>query len=200
MILKAIHEHSSVGLDDDSVVTCRSGRELADRLRQAESRLGQPCFAEQFIEGREFNLSLLAGPDGPQVLPPAEIDFRAFPADKPRIVGYRAKWQADAFEFVHTPRTFNFPAADEPLLARLSELASQCWSSFGLRGYNRVDFRVDRDGQPFILEINTNPCLSPDAGFAAALERAGVGFPQAVQRLLEDALRAGSAATAVPSK
>jgi D-alanine-D-alanine ligase len=192
MIIKAIYEHSSVGLDDDSIVTCRNGRELAERVRQAESRLGQPCFAEQFIAGREFNLSLLAGPAGPQVLPPAEIDFGAFPADKPRIVGYRAKWFVDAFEFAHTPRTFDFPAADEPLLARLADLASRCWSSFGLRGYNRVDFRVDRDGQPFILEINTNPCLSPDAGFAAALARAGLDLPQAVERLLHDALQVGT--------
>jgi D-alanine-D-alanine ligase len=56
---------------------------------------------------------------------------------------------------------------------------------FGLRGYARVDFRVDEDGRPWILEINANPCLSPDAGFAAALERAGIGFDQAIQRILE---------------
>jgi D-alanine-D-alanine ligase len=74
------------------------------------------------------------------------------------------------------------------LLCQLAYLARECWHGFGLRGYARVDFRVDQEGNPWILEINANPCLSPDAGFAAALERAGISFPQAVERLLDDAL------------
>ncbi|MCY2992642.1 MAG: D-alanine--D-alanine ligase [Planctomycetota bacterium] len=188
MIIKAIYEHASVGMDDTAIVTCRDGRELAARIREVEARLGKPCFAEQFVDGREFNLSLLAGPHGPQALPPAEIDFGAFPPDKPRIVGYSAKWQTDSFEFVNTPRCFDFPEADAGLLTRLSDLACRCWAVFGLRDYNRVDFRVDRDGQPLILEINTNPCLSPDAGFTAALERAGIGYAEAMQRIIDDAL------------
>ncbi|MFH2099767.1 MAG: D-alanine--D-alanine ligase, partial [Pseudomonadota bacterium] len=50
----------------------------------------------------------------------------------------------------------------------------------------RVDFRVDPDGNPFILEVNANPCLSPDAGFAAAVDRAGMPFDRAVERILAD--------------
>jgi D-alanine-D-alanine ligase len=123
----------------------------------------------------------------PQVLPPAEIDFSAFPPDKPRIVGYRAKWQADSFEYQNTPRRFDFPSADGPLLEQLRSLSLRCWALFGLRGYTRVDFRVDRDGRPWILEINTNPCLSPDAGFAAALQQAGIPFETAIQRILDAA-------------
>lgn len=197
MIIKAIYEHASVGLDDTAIVACQDGRELAERIRAAEGRLGKPCFAEQFVDGREFNLSLLAGPDGPQVLPPAEIDFSAFPPDKPRIVGYNAKWQVDSFEFANTPRRFDFPEADAELLSRVYELACRCWAVFELRGYNRVDFRVDRHGRPLILEINTNPCLSPDAGFAAALERAGIGYAEAMQRIVADAL---NVVTPVPSR
>ena len=117
-------------------------------------------------------------------LPPAEIDFAAFPDDKPHIVGYRAKWDADSFEYHHTPRRFDFPANDRPLLDRLSQLAIQCWREFGLRGYARVDFRVDEAGRPWILEINANPCLSPDAGFAAAVEQAGIGYDQAIERIV----------------
>jgi|GEM_PF-3737873 len=55
--------------------------------------------------------------------------------------------------------------------------ALACWKVFGLRGYGRIDFRIDHDGRPWILEVNANPCLSPDAGFAAALNRAGVRIP-----------------------
>ena len=59
---------------------------------------------------------------------------------------------------------------------------------FDLHGYARVDFRVDGEGRPWILEVNANPCLSPDAGFAAALARADIPFHDAVARILDDAL------------
>jgi D-alanine-D-alanine ligase len=185
-ILKGIWEQGSRGLDDEAVLRDVEPAEVRRQLAERAARSGRPSFAEQFVEGREFNLSVLAGRAGPDVLPPAEIDFSAFPPGKPRIVGHRAKWQADSFEFHHTPRCFAFPPSDAPLLGRLRSLAEQCWTLFGLRGWVRVDFRVDAAGQPLILEINANPCLSPDAGFAAALEQASIPFDQAIQRILED--------------
>jgi D-alanine-D-alanine ligase len=160
---------------------------LRDRLNDWAQRLGRPCFAEDYIDGREFNLSMLAGPSGPEVLPPAEIDFSAFPAGKPRIVGYQAKWEVDSFEYQHTPRRFDMPPSDERLLERLSDLARRTWALFGLAGYARVDFRVDAAGEPWILEINTNPCLSPDAGFPAAVAEAGLSYDAAVERIVADA-------------
>jgi D-alanine-D-alanine ligase len=123
------------------------------------------------------------------VLPPAEIDFSAFAPGKPRIVGYRAKWAEDSDEYRQTPRRFDFPASDRTLLDRLSDLARACWNEFDLRGYARVDFRVDREGRPWILEINANPCLSPDAGFAAALQQAGIEYSAAIARIVGDAVR-----------
>ena len=80
--------------------------------------LGGACLAEAFIDGREFNLSLLAGENGPEVLPPAEIRFDAYPPGKVRVVGYRSKWEEGSFEFTNTPRSFEFPATDAPLLAQ----------------------------------------------------------------------------------
>lgn len=186
-IIKAVWEHASFGLDDEAVVPAGDARPVRQHLREQTARWGRPCFAEHYVEGREFNLSLLAGAAGPEVLPPAEIDFSAFPAGKPRLVGYRAKWVADSFEYVYTPRCFDFPDGDRPLLDRLVVLARGCWHLFDLRGYARVDFRVDAGGAPWVLEINANPCLSPDAGFAAALERGAVPFPRAAQRILDDA-------------
>jgi D-alanine-D-alanine ligase-like ATP-grasp enzyme/GNAT superfamily N-acetyltransferase len=187
-ILKPLGEHSSVGMDDTSVWSGTSAAELFQEIGR-RSPPGKPHFAEEFIDGREFNLSLLAGPSGPQVLPPAEIDFSAFPAGKPKIVNYAAKWDEKTFEFQNTPRRFDFLPSDQPLLAELSRLSIRCWEVFGLKGYVRVDFRVDDRGQPWILEINTNPCLSPDAGYAAALRQAGIPIEEAVRRILEDAFR-----------
>ena len=188
-ILKPLGEHSSVGMDDSAIWSGTSAAELLSEIQRRSKDSGKPYFAEEFIVGREFNLSLLAGSSGPQVLPPAEIDFSAFPAGKPKIVNYAAKWDESTFEFQNTPRKVDFPAADLPLLTKLSRLAIRCWEVFGLRGYVRVDFRVDVNGQPWILEINTNPCLSPDAGYAAALKQAGIPIEQAIQRILDDAFR-----------
>ena len=185
--MKGVWDQGSRGLDDDAVLRNVEPAEVQERLAERAARSGRPCFAEQFIEGREFNLGLLAGPNGPESLPPAEIDFSAFPPGKPRIVGYRAKWEDDSFEARHTNRHFDFPPSDAPLLERLSDLARQCWPLFKLRGWARVDFRVDAAGEPWILEINGNPCLSPDAGFAAAMQQASIPYDQGIQRILEDA-------------
>jgi D-alanine-D-alanine ligase len=188
-IIKGVWEQGSRDMDDDAVLA-GSLREVRCRLRERVARTGRPAFAEAYVEGREFNLALLTGPGGVELLPTAEIDFSAFPAHKPRIVGYRAKWQADSFEYNNTPHRFDFAAADRPLLDTLEDLARQCWGLFMLRGYGRVDFRVDQEGRPWILEVNANPCLSPDAGFAAALQFAGIEFRTAIKRILDEAVHA----------
>jgi D-alanine-D-alanine ligase len=187
-ILKGVWDQGSRGLDDAAVLRNVEPAELWRRLAERAARAGRSHFAEQFIEGREFNLGLLAGPDGPESLPPAEIDFSEFPPEMPRIVGYRAKWEDDSFECRHTIRRFDFPPSDGPLLQRLRDLARQCWTAFRLRGWARVDFRVDAAGQPWILEVNGDPCLSPDAGFAAAMQQAPISYDQGIQRILEDAI------------
>ena len=184
-IIKSVWEHASVGLDAEAIVEASSDQGLDAVLTERRPRLGGDCFAEAFIEGREFNLSLLDGGDGPQVLPPAEIIFEGYAADQARIVDYKAKWEADSYEYHHTPRRFDFDAADEGLLEQLRTLALECWELLGLRGYARVDFRVDQHARPWILEINANPCLSPDAGFAAAVHQAGMSMTEAIGRIVE---------------
>ena len=71
---------------------------------------------------------------------------------------------------------------------RLRDIALTCWYLFDLRGYARVDFRIDQNGQPWVLEINANPCLSLEAGFAAALERASIKYSEAIEDIIHDAL------------
>jgi D-alanine-D-alanine ligase len=189
-IIKSVSEHASLGLDESSVVG-GDPAVVERRLREQVEQWGGAWFAEEYIDGREFNLAVLAGPQGPETLPPAEIDFSTFPAGKRRVVGYRAKWAEDSFEYGNTPRRFDFPPSDGPLLEQLQHLSRQCWRLFKLGGYVRVDFRVDAQSRPWILEINTNPCLSPDAGFAAAVERGSLGFDRVVQRILDDARARG---------
>src|SRR5262245_57442580 len=183
-IVKAVLEHASLGLDDWSVV-----REPAAAARILEARraeFGGDWFAERFVEGRELNVAIIAAPSGPRVLPVAELKFEAYPKGKPAIVSYAAKWDVDSFEYRHTVRSFD---VEPELAARAERLALACWDLFTLDGYARVDYRVDASGLLFVLEVNANPCLSPDAGFAAALERAGIGYGDAIGWLSADARR-----------
>jgi D-alanine-D-alanine ligase len=183
-ILKSVCEDASIGIADDAVLEVSAPERLPSLVAARAARLGLEVFAERYVEGREFNLSLLAKDDGVEVLPPAEIVFQGFPPGKPRIVGYAAKWDEASFEYSHTPRSFEFGAADRTLLAELEELSRRAWSLFGLSGYARVDFRVDADGRPWILELNANPCLSEDAGFAAAAGRANLSSRALLARIV----------------
>ena len=186
-IIKSLRDHGSLGLDDNNVISGKNEVELMDVLKGRKGDLGGACFAELFIHGREFNLSILGGPDGPMVLPPAEILFEGFEGGNiPPIVGYRAKWDAESYEYSHTNRSFDFPDNDQPLLLTLKSLAIRCWDLFGLRGYARVDFRVDEKGHPWILEVNCNPCLNPDAGFAAAALRSGLAYKDIIEKIITE--------------
>jgi D-alanine-D-alanine ligase len=184
-IVKSVWEHASIGIDDSSVVA--EAARLPALIRKRQRRHGGEWFVEGYLEGREFNLSLLAKEGGVEVLPPAEMCFVGYPPGKPRIVNYAAKWDEGAFEYHATQRRFDFGMEDRDLLTQLEATARACWRLFGLRGYARIDCRVDTAGAVQVLEVNINPCLSPDAGFAAAAARAGLDSGAIVARILGDA-------------
>jgi len=185
-IIKSLWEHASFGLDDNDLIREENERCIYKVLREKSALLGGACFAEAFISGREFSLSLLGGPDGPQVMAPAEILFEGYEPGHLQIVGYRAKWDPSSYEYHHTPRRFEFFEEDFSLLIELEETALRCWHLLNIRGYARVDFRVDEQNRPWVLEINANPCLSPDAGYAAALAESGISFREAIERIVEE--------------
>lgn len=188
-IVKSVWEDGSVGISQGSVVVLQDAEGLREAFTRGRGAAnGGEVFAERFIDGREFNLSLLSGPSGVEVLPVSEMRFEGFGPERARIVDYEAKWSIGSFAQCHTIRSFSFPPRDEPLLARLRELARICWDRFGVRGYGRVDFRVDGEGKPWILEINANPCIAPDAGFMAAAREAGLDAEDVIRRILGDSL------------
>ncbi|MGA9572431.1 MAG: hypothetical protein WBS20_00645 [Lysobacterales bacterium] len=186
-IVKSVWEHASFGMDDGCVID--GTRAAKTRIADSIARHGGEWFAEQFIDGREFNISVLERAGHAYVLPIAEIGFSGFPPGKPKIVGYAAKWQENAPEYLATPRIF--PDLPEGLHDALTRVAQRCWKSFGMHGYARVDIRVDSDGNPWVLEVNANPCLTRDAGFAAAAERAGIGYEQLIELVVTAGLETG---------
>lgn len=188
-IVKSIWEHASFGMDDDMVVRQADEAKLMRAMEEWAPRLRGECFAEAFVDGREFNISVIATAEGPRVLPIAEIYFIDYPKDKPKIVSYKAKWEEDSFEYRRTPRGFEFPPEDAELIEDLGRISHAAWDLFALAGYARVDYRVDTKKRPYILEINANPCISPDSGFIAAAQQGGLEYDAVIKCILEDCVR-----------
>lgn len=186
-IIKPVSEDASVGIDSASVVEVADIGEFLKMLEKRSMKEGKKYFGEKYIGGREFNVSLISSPGGVEVMPVAELLFKDWGIDEPRILGYDAKWESESESYIKVTRSFDFADVEKPLIDNISGIAEECWKIFGLGGYGRVDFRVDESGRPFVLEVNTNPCLSHDAGFFAASERNMMSFEDVLQRIIEDA-------------
>jgi len=181
-IVKPTSEDASLGITEKSVI---QGLDI-NIINEYFEKYGNNFFIEEYIDGREFNISVVATETGAKMLSPAEIIFTNYPADKPKILGYEAKWDDDSFECKNTNRTFNFTEQDKPLLQKLEKIVLKCWEVLNLHGYARVDFRVDKNNEPFVLEINANPCISEDSGFYAAAINSGFTFTQVIQNIIND--------------
>jgi D-alanine-D-alanine ligase len=181
-LLKPVSEDGSVGLDEDSVFT-KEQEKMVEKIKHLPS---SHYFIEEFIEGREFNLSILGGKGKVDILTPAEMVFHNFPEGKPHILGYKAKWDESSMEFMNTLRSFDSLSPVSHLYHELVRLSRECWECFGLKGFARVDFRVDEKDNPYVIEINGNPCISPDSGFIAAANRAGLSNKEVIRRIIED--------------
>lgn len=178
-IVKSVSEHASFGIDQGSVV---EGISAAKKLiQEKEHQYGGQWLAEKFIEGREFNLSLLETQEGLLLLPPAEIIFEDFPEGSSHIIDYQAKWDESSHAYHHTPRRFCERTES------MERIAEETWLALGLKGYARIDLRIDQQGQLWVIDINPNPCLSSDAGFMASAQQYGLGPQEVIKRILENA-------------
>jgi len=184
-IVKPLATDASEGIDAHSVIP-RAGPALARAVAEIHRAFHQPALVEQFVGERELNVSVIVRRGRPEVLPAAEIDFSTFGAERPRIVGYTAKWHADSFEYRHTPPLLPAPLSAR-LAARVRAHALAAWSAVGCSDYARVDLRL-ADEEPFLLEVNPNPDIAPEAGFAAALGAAGISYETFIAGLLENAV------------
>ncbi len=183
-IIKAVWEHASIDMDESNLVYAENPGQLKNLILEKNNKCNKIFFAERYIDGREFNISVLAG----KVLPFAEIDFSNFDDKKLKIIDYKAKWKQGSFEYNNTPRKFNFKDEDKDLLKNIENITRKCWQIFNLKGYARVDFRVDKSNRPYVLEINSNPCISSDSGFYAAAIKAGFTVEKFIEHIIAEAL------------
>jgi D-alanine-D-alanine ligase len=189
-LVKPVRTDGSEGIDNTNLVPGRS-RALRQVVRRIHDQLGQPALIEQYIEGRELNVTVIWRRGEVQVLSPAEIEFRDFEAGRPRIIGYEAKWLEDSFEYQHTPRIIPAPLPKR-LTERVRELAAAACRALSCFDYCRVDFRLDQANRPYVLEVNANPDISLDAGLAAAVEVAGISYAGFVKLTIDNAVKRSS--------
>lgn len=179
-ILKPVWEDGSLGITEESVFTFNGIP--PDIVTDKNDR---HWFIEDFIDGREFNVSAIAGPDGPEMLPPAEMIFDGYADDLPRIVSYKAKWEEGTFQYENSKR--RFPDDLSPRLVKnIRDAVFGCWDTFGLKGYARVDMRVDAGENVYVLEVNANPCIAADSGFVSAGLHAGYSNKDIIAHIIRD--------------
>jgi D-alanine-D-alanine ligase len=145
-------------------------------------RFRQEALAEEFVGGREFNVAVIGNgtaADPHRALPPGELAY-----DDPawRVCSYESKWDP-AHPAYDAIRPVVPAKVSAPLRRRLQAAALACAGLFGLRGYARVDFRLDADGAPHVLEVNPNPDISPDAGMARAARADGLSYPALIAEI-----------------
>ena len=176
-ICKPAAEDASIGVEQRSVV--RTTRQLTERVSAMLERWDE-VLVQRYIEGREINVGIL----GDAVLPIAEIDFGRMPKGMWRIVTYRSKWETGSEEDLGSvPRCpARLPAS---VATQARKVAIAAWRLVGGSGYGRVDMRIDERGRPWILEVNSNPDIAPDAGLARMARVAGIEYGALVRRVCE---------------
>jgi D-alanine-D-alanine ligase len=183
VIVKPSREDASVGVDLDSVVSDAAG--LARAVERVLRTYRQPAIVEQYISGLEVYVPML-GNHPRRALPLTEVRFGAAFEGRPNIVSYAAKWDAASDEYRDTATA---PCSlDAATIARCTAVAFATFDALEVRDYGRVDLRVDAAGQPWVIDVNPNCDLAPDAGFAKAALCAGLSYPQLAARLVDLAL------------
>jgi len=182
-IIKPPAEDASHGLTEKSVVN--SLDELSRQLAAFGQTYPGPALVEEFIDGREFNITVL-GDAGNTALPISEIEF-SLPPGKPKILTFDAKWQPNSPYFKGT--RVRCPAKiPEGIKVSIEVKARAAFLLLGCRGYARVDLRMDNSGRVFVIEVNPNPDLSPDYGAALQAKTAGMDYPTLIKKIIELAL------------
>lgn len=184
LIVKPVKEDASIGIKKESIVN--SEEELLKRVFLVLDVYKQPALVEEFIEGREGNVGII-GTKNPTALPISEILFDDIPGHLPNICTYSAKWLEESDYYKNTPP--RCPAEiDEKLANKLRKIALKAYTLMGCQDYGRVDFRIDKEGNPYVLEVNPNPDISADAGLARMSRAAGMSYADLIDSILKSAI------------
>src|SRR5258706_12833387 len=157
------------------------------RIEYIQERFDTPALIEAYIEGRELYVGIL-GNGQPAALAPVELDLSQLPEGMPKIAGTEVKWETDTEAYKKTKASIAVDL-DEDTVQRLQETALAAYEALELRDYGRVDMRLRKDGEVFVIEANPNPWLASNAEFAMAARESGRSYTQLIGEIVELAKR-----------
>lgn len=184
MIVKPSMEDASIGIEDESVVN--DNESLVKRVEHILDRFKQDVLLEEFVNGRELNVAVI-GDKNPKVLPISEIDFTNMPAHLNKIVSYQAKWDPYHIAY-HTTLPICPSVLPEGVEKEAKDLALRAFQALGGRDYARVDIRLSKKNELFVLEVNPNPDLTEDAGFMRSARVAGYSYKRTLKKIVDFAV------------
>ncbi len=185
LFVKPLSGDASIGIDDSSLVTEYS--KLVERISYIQTQLNLTALVEEYIEGREFYVSIL-GNTPVEVLPVMELDFANLPEGYPKIYGSNAKSDESSVQY----NSVNAIVATElspEIRARITNVGREAAYALKVRDYARIDIRLTDDGRPVVLEVNANPYLERTSAFALAALQAGMGYAMLINRIVEIAAK-----------
>ena len=201
LIVKPSREDASIGIENNSVVY--NDTELKQRIEYVLDEYNQPALIEEFIDGREINVSVVGnavnGTDDLIVFPLSEIDFSELPDDYPRIVSYNSKWMYKTVEFAGTKAVCPAKDISEELEETIKNTARRVYSIIGASDYARVDFRV-KDNVPYVLELNPNPDIASDVDSDTGFTRSGKAYGWTYEQLIQNIIGFASARWGIASR
>jgi D-alanine-D-alanine ligase len=183
VMIKPDAEDGSLGIHQSSVVERQD--EIADRVERLRRQYGGSVLIEAYLPGTEFNVTVLGLPEA-RALPISQVVYDAASGFRP-IMTYSAKWDPTSAE--DRSNTILCPAPIEPeLAAEIASVAERSFRVTGCRDYARVDFRLDHQGRPMVLEVNPNPDISPGAGLARSVRVSGRDYAETIAAIARQAL------------
>ncbi len=187
LIVKPSREDASIGINNDSVV--RDEVQLKKRIEYILEEHKQPALVEEFVEGREINVSVVGNyknsDDDLIVFPISEIDFTGLPEEYPKIVSYNSKWMYKTVEFEFTKAVCPAKNISPELEKKIQYYAKQVYKIVGASDYARVDFRVKGD-TPYVLELNPNPDIASDVDSDTGFTRSGKAYGWTYEELIQN--------------
>lgn len=185
MLVKPVKEEASYGISQASFVT--SDEQFKERVAFIHESHDSDVIAEEYIEGREFYASIM-GNARLTVFPLRELVFRDVPPNEPKIATYRAKWDEEYRKRWGLQNQFpeDLPPA---LIAEIEDVCKRIYRLLTIEGYARIDLRLTADNKIYFIEANPNPILAEDEDFAQAAAKAGLPYPQLIDRIISTGMR-----------
>jgi D-alanine-D-alanine ligase len=185
LFVKSLTLDASIGISQASVV--EDDGKLEERVGFVHESIGTDALVERYIEGRELYVGVL-GNERLQVLPIWELYFKNLPEEVRKIATERLKWSL-SYQKKHgidSGEAKDLPAGMED---RIREVCKRVYRNLMLSGCARIDLRMTEAGQAYVVEANPNPQLAHDEDFAQSARKAGIDYPELLQRILNLGLR-----------